>query len=94
MLHTKFQCHQSVEQLFVPKGPRGCIRKFVTIGPVVSGEKPFEIVNGRKTSEFAYSIIFYSILFYEFAYSINSPGAFGSGELKKHYLHVLNTEPR
>ena len=56
------------EQLFFPKGPGGCIWKLVAIGPVVSEEKSFEIVDGRTT---------------EPAYTISSPGAFGSGELKK-----------
>ena len=41
--------------------------KLVTIGPVVSKEKLFEIVEGRTT---------------ESAYIISSPGAFGTGELK------------
>ena len=40
----------------------------VAIGPVVSEEKSFEIVDGRMT---------------EPACTISSPGAFGSGELKK-----------
>ena len=39
----------------------------VEIGPVVSEEKSFEIVDGRTT---------------EAAYTNSSPGAFGSGELK------------
>ena len=38
------------------------------MGPVVSEEKSFAIVDGRTT---------------EPAYTISSPGAFGSGELKK-----------
>ena len=50
----------------------------VTFGPVVSEEKSFEIVDRRTT---------------EPAYSISSPGAFGSGELKSippdHYLALL-----
>ena len=41
----------------------------VTIGPVVSEEKSFEIVDGRRRTT-------------EPAYTISSPGAFGSGELK------------
>ena len=56
------------EQLFVPKVPGGCIWNLVKIGPVVSEEKSFEIVDGRTT---------------EPAYTISSPGAFGSGELKR-----------
>ena len=39
----------------------------ITIGPVVLEDKSFEIVDGRTT---------------EPAYTISSPGAFGSGELK------------
>ena len=95
MLHTKFQGHWSIgsgeedllrflpymgmaamlvmwprsfEQLFFPKGPGGCIWNLVAIGPVVSEEKSFEIVDGRRTTEPAYTI--------------SSPGVFGSGELK------------
>ena len=94
MLHTKFQGHwptgsgeedflrflpymgmaamlvmwpSQFEQLFFPKGPGGCIWNLVAIGPVVSEENSFEIVDGRTT---------------EPAYTISSPGAFGSGELK------------
>ena len=37
------------EQLFFPKGPGGCIWNSVAIGPVVSEEKSFEIVDGRMT---------------------------------------------
>ena len=37
------------EQLFFPKGPGGCIWNLVAIGPVVSEEKSFEIVDGRRT---------------------------------------------
>ena len=36
------------EQLFFPKGPGGCIWNLVAIGPVVSEEKSFEIVDGRR----------------------------------------------
>ena len=94
MLYTKFQGHWSIgsgegdffkvfniyghgailvmwprpfEQLFFPKGPGVCIWNLVAIGPVVLEEKSFEIVDGRTT---------------EPAYTISSPGAFGSGELK------------
>ena len=56
------------EQLFFPKGPRGCIWNLVAIRPVVLEEKSFEIVDGRTT---------------EPAYTISSPGAFGLGELNK-----------
>ena len=55
------------EQLFFPKDPGGCIWNSIAIGPVVSEEKSFEIVDGRTT---------------EPAYTMSSPGAFGSGELK------------
>ena len=37
------------EQFFFPKGPGGCIWNLVAIGPVVSEEKSFEIVDGRRT---------------------------------------------
>ena len=57
------------EQLFVPPTPGGYTWNLVTIGPVVSEEKSFEIVDGRRTTEPAYTI--------------SSPGTFGSGELKK-----------
>ena len=35
------------EKLLVPNGPGGCIWNLVTIGPAVSEEKLFEIVDGR-----------------------------------------------
>ena len=57
------------EQLFFPKGPGGCIWNLVAIRPVVSEEKSFEIVEGRRMTEPAYTI--------------SSPGAFGSGELRR-----------
>ena len=44
------------EQLFFPKGPGGSIYNLVAIGPVVSEEKSFEIVDGRRTTEPAYTI--------------------------------------
>ena len=37
------------EQLFFPKVPGACIWNLVKIGPVVSEEKSFEIVDGRTT---------------------------------------------
>ena len=37
------------EQLFIPPIPGGYIRNLVTIGPVVSEEKSFEIVDGRQS---------------------------------------------
>ena len=55
------------EQFFFPTGPGDCTWNLVTIGPVVSEEKLFEIVDGRTT---------------EPAYTTSSPGAFSSGELK------------
>ena len=97
MLHTKFQGPRSIasgeedflrflpymgmaailvmwpkpfEQLFVPLIPGGYIWNLFTIGPVVSEEKSFEIVDGRRRTTT------------EPAYTISSPGAFGSGELK------------
>ena len=57
------------EQFFFPKGPEGCIWNLVAIGSVVSEEKSFEIVDGR-TDDGA-------------AYTISSPGTFGSCELKR-----------
>ena len=39
------------EQIFFPKGPGGCIWNLVAIGPVVSEEKSFEIVDGRRTTD-------------------------------------------
>ena len=62
------------EQLFFPKGPGDCIWNLVAIGPVVSEEKSFEIVDGRTTDGRRTT---------EPAYTISSPGAFGSGELKR-----------
>ena len=64
---------ESFEQLFVPLIPGGYIWNLVTIGPVVSEEKSFEIVDGRRRTT-------------EPAYTISSPGAFGSGELKKNNI--------
>ena len=57
------------EQLFVPPTPGGYILNLVTMGPVLSEEKSFEIVDGRRRAT-------------EPAYTISCPGAFGSGELK------------
>ena len=37
------------EQVFFPKGPGGCIWNLVAIGPVVSEEKSFEIVDERQS---------------------------------------------
>ena len=62
------------EHLFFPKGPRGCIWNLVAIDPVVAEEKSFEIVDGRQTDDGRTT---------EPAYTISSPGAFGSGELKR-----------
>ena len=71
---------RSFEQLFFPKGPGGCIWNLVAIGPVVSEEKSFEIVDGRRTDGRRTT---------EPAYTISSPGAFGSGELKTIFTFVL-----
>ena len=65
------------EQLFVPPIPGGYIWNLVTIGPVVSEEKSFEIVDGRRTTTDDGRR-----RTTEPAYTISSPGAFGSGELK------------
>ena len=61
------------EQVFFPKGPGGYIWNLVAIGPVVSEEKSFEIVDGQRTTDGRTT---------EPAYTISSPGAFGSGEQK------------
>ena len=50
----------------------------VAIGPVVSEEKSFEIVDGRRTDDGRRTT--------EPAYAISSPGAFGSGELKINFI--------
>ena len=68
------------EQLFFPKGPGGCIWNLVAIGPVVSEEKSFEIVDGRRTTDDVRRTTDGRTT--EPAYTISSPGAFGSGELK------------
>ena len=47
---------RSFEQLFFPKGPGGCIWNLVAIGPVVSEEKSFEIVDGRTTDDIQRSL--------------------------------------
>ena len=60
------------EQFFFPKGPGGCIWNLAAISPVVSEEKSFEIVDERRTDRRTM----------EPAYTISSPEAFGSGELK------------
>ena len=76
------------EQFFFPKGPGGCMWSFVTIGPAVSEEKLFEIVDGQTDGQWTT----------EPAYTISSPGAFGSGELKilscivDHYWQKDKTE--
>ena len=68
------------EQHFFPKGPGGCIWNLVAIGPVVSEEKSFEIVDGRRTTDDGRRTTDGRTT--EPAYTISSPGAFGSGELK------------
>ena len=70
------------EQLFFPKGPGGCIWNLVAIGPVVSEEKSFEIVDGRRTDGRTDGRTTDGRRTTEPAYTISSPGAFGSGELK------------
>ena len=60
------------EQCFFPKGPGGCIWYLVAIGPVVSEEKLFEIVDGRRMDDGRQSLPILKA----------PPGAFGSGELK------------
>ena len=65
------------EQILVPLIPGGYIWNLVTIGPVVSEEKSFEIVDGRRTTTDDGRR-----RTTEPVYTISSPGAFGSGELK------------
>ena len=72
---------RSFEQLFFPKSPGGCIWNLVAIGPVVSEEKSFEIVDGRRMTDGRRTDDGRRTT--EPAYTISSPGAFGSGELKK-----------
>ena len=71
------------EQLFFPKGPGGWIWNLVAIGPVVSEEKSFEIVDGRRTTYDRRTDGGTDGRTTEPAYTISSPGAFGSGELKR-----------
>ena len=66
------------EQLFFPKNPGGCLWNLVAIGQVVLEEKLFEIVDGRRTdgrTDDGRTT--------EPAYTMSSPVAFGSGELKR-----------
>ena len=102
MLHTKFQGHWSIgsgEDLlrFLPYMgmaamlvmwprpfeqfflPGGCIWNLVAICPVVSEKKSFEIVDGRTTQP---------------DYTISSPGAFGSGELKSSCIFLDHPKSR
>ena len=69
------------KQLFFPKRPGGCIWNLAAIGSVVSEEKSFEIVDGRRTTDDGRRTTDGRTT--EPAYTISSPGAFGSGELKK-----------
>ena len=46
-----FMWSRPFEQLLFPKGPGVCIWNLVAIGPVVSEEKSFEIVDGQRTDE-------------------------------------------
>ena len=64
-------CPSLFEQLFFPKGPGGCIRNLVTIGP--AGSFRGEVIRNcgqmdRRTTEPDYTI--------------NYPGGFSSGKLK------------
>ena len=69
------------EQLFVPNGP-GSFWNLITIGPVVSEKKSFEIVDGP-TADRRWAT--------EPAYTISSPGAFGSGELTCSHWEFLSS---
>ena len=73
------------EQLFVPRIPGGYIWNLVTIGPAVSEEKSFEIVDGRRTTTDNAGRRRTT----EPAYTISSPGAFGSGELKNLMMMMM-----
>ena len=75
---------RSFEQLFFPKRPGCCIWNLVAIGPIVSEKKSFEIVDGRRTDDGRTT---------EPAYTISCPGAFGSGELKKHIIVLSVKKP-
>ena len=72
------------EQLFFPNGPGGCIWNLVAIGPVVSEEKSFEIVDGRRTDGRTDGR-----RTTEPSHPISSPGFFGSGELKNKKQEML-----
>ena len=76
MAATLIMWPRPFEQLFFPKGPEGCIWNLVTISPVVSEKKSFEIVDEQTDGRWTM----------EPAYTISSPGAFGSGELKTQNL--------
>ena len=83
------------EQLSFPKGPGGCIWNLVAIGPVVSEEKSFEIVDGWRTTDDVRRTDGRRTT--EPAYTISSPGAFGSGELKNgksKLYHIRNSKIR
>ena len=75
------------EQFFFPKGPGGCIWNLVAIGPVVSEKKLFEIVDGRRTTDDGRTDGRRTT---EPAYTISSPGAFGSGELKINFTQKMS----
>ena len=64
------------EQFFFPKVHGGFIWNLVAIGSGVTEEKSFEIVDGRTDGRRTDGRTT------EPAYTISSPGAFGSGELK------------
>ena len=49
------------EQLFVPPTPEGYIWNLVTICPVVSKEKSFEIVDGRRTTTDDGACLYYKL---------------------------------
>ena len=104
-LHTNFQRHQLIssgeedflrfllymgmaailvmwprpfEQFFFPKGPGSCIWNWVAIGQVVSEEKLFDIVEGQTDGRMTKPV-----------YTISSPRAFGSDELKINNFHFF-----
>ena len=73
------------EQLFVPPSSGGHIWNLVTIGPAVSEEKSFEIVDGRTTDDDDDDGRRRTTEPY---HPISSPGAAGSGELKSTFLCI------
>ena len=72
------------EQLFVPPIPWGYIWNLVTIGPVVSEEKSFEIVDGRRRTTMDDG----AYLYYKLPRSLRLRWA------KKVYAPIVNTDQK